>query len=77
MLQTNIVPDVIVVAGAEGGTDAALLEFTDYVGMPLQESALIVHNTLFSPGLHDRGKIGAAGKVTPPSTLCTLALGAD
>jgi glutamate synthase domain-containing protein 2 len=39
-------PDFIVVDGAEGGTGAAPLEFTDHVGAPLQEGLLLVHNTL-------------------------------
>ena len=46
MLETGIVPDFIVVDGAEGGTGAAPLEFTDHVGAPLQEGLLLVHNTL-------------------------------
>jgi hypothetical protein len=37
MLETGILPDFIVVDGAEGGTGAAPLEFTDHVGAPLQE----------------------------------------
>jgi glutamate synthase domain-containing protein 2 len=37
MLATGITPDFIVVDGAEGGTGAAPLEFTDHVGAPLQE----------------------------------------
>ena len=32
MLETGITPDFIVVDGAEGGTGAAPLEFTDHVG---------------------------------------------
>jgi len=36
MLETGILPDFIVVDGAEGGTGAAPLEFTDHVGVPLQ-----------------------------------------
>ena len=46
MLETGILPDFIVVDGAEGGTGAAPLEFTDHVGAPLQEGLLLVHNTL-------------------------------
>jgi glutamate synthase domain-containing protein 2 len=45
MLETGITPDFIVVDGAEGGTGAAPLEFTDHVGAPLQEGLLLVHNT--------------------------------
>jgi glutamate synthase domain-containing protein 2 len=46
MMETGITPDFIVVDGAEGGTGAAPLEFTDHVGAPLQEGLLLVHNTL-------------------------------
>ncbi len=46
MQKTGITPDFIVVDGAEGGTGAAPLEFTDHVGSPLQEGLLLVHNTL-------------------------------
>ncbi|MDP1363208.1 glutamate synthase-related protein, partial [Klebsiella variicola] len=46
MLDSGILPDFIVVDGAEGGTGAAPLEFTDHVGTPLQEGLLLVHNTL-------------------------------
>jgi glutamate synthase domain-containing protein 2 len=35
MLETGITPDFIVVDGAEGGTGAAPVEFTDHVGAPL------------------------------------------
>ena len=46
MQETGLRPDFIVVDGAEGGTGAAPLEFTDHVGAPLQEGLLLVHNTL-------------------------------
>jgi hypothetical protein len=55
MLETGITPDFIVVDGAEGGTGAAPLEFTDHVGTPLQEGLLLVHNTLRrASGLRER-----------------------
>jgi glutamate synthase domain-containing protein 2 len=40
MLATGITPDFIVVDGAEGGTGAAPLEFTNHVGAPLHEVLL-------------------------------------
>ncbi|MEO6032514.1 MAG: FMN-binding glutamate synthase family protein, partial [Burkholderiaceae bacterium] len=58
MLETGITPDFIVVDGAEGGTGAAPLEFTDHVGAPLQEGLLLVHNTLVGLNLRDRIKMG-------------------
>ncbi|AOR72789.1 glutamate synthase [Burkholderia stabilis] len=78
MLETGIVPDFIVVDGAEGGTGAAPLEFTDHVGMPLQEGLLIVHNTLVGIGLRDQVKLGASGKIITAFDIArALAIGAD
>ncbi|MDB5878144.1 MAG: glutamate synthase [Variovorax sp.] len=78
MLETNITPDFIVVDGAEGGTGAAPVEFSDHVGAPLQEGLLLVHNTLVGVGLRDRISIGCAGKVITAFDLARMmALGAD
>ncbi len=78
MLATGITPDFIVVDGAEGGTGAAPLEFTDHVGSPLQEGLLLVHNTLRGVGLRGRIKIGCAGKVVSAFDIARMmALGAD
>jgi glutamate synthase domain-containing protein 2 len=78
MLETGITPDFIVVDGAEGGTGAAPLEFTDHVGAPLQEGLLLVHNTLTGLNLRSRIRIGAAGKVVSAFDIARLmALGAD
>ena len=78
MLQTGITPDFIVVDGAEGGTGAAPVEFTDHVGVPLQDGLLLVHNTLVGVNLRDRIRIGASGKIITAFDIArTLALGAD
>jgi glutamate synthase domain-containing protein 2 len=78
MLQTGITPDFIVVDGAEGGTGAAPVEFTDHVGMPVQEGLLLVHNTLVGAGLRERVRIGCAGKVVSAFDIARfMALGAD
>ncbi len=78
MLETGITPDFIVVDGAEGGTGAAPLEFTDHVGVPLQEGLRLVHNTLRGAGLRNRIKVGCAGKVVSAFDIVRLmALGAD
>ncbi|MBP7565953.1 MAG: FMN-binding glutamate synthase family protein [Burkholderiaceae bacterium] len=78
MLETGIVPDFIVVDGAEGGTGAAPVEFSDHVGAPLQEGLVLVHNTLVGVGLRERIMIGAAGKVITAFDIARLmALGAD
>jgi glutamate synthase domain-containing protein 2 len=78
MLETGILPDFIVVDGAEGGTGAAPMEFTDHVGAPLQEGLLLVHNTLVGLNLRARVRIGCAGKVVSAFDIARLlALGAD
>jgi glutamate synthase domain-containing protein 2 len=78
MLETGITPDFIVVDGAEGGTGAAPLEFTNHVGTPLQEGLLLVHNTLTGLELRSRVRIGAAGKVVSAFDIARMmALGAD
>ena len=78
MLATGITPDFIVVDGAEGGTGAAPVEFTDHVGAPLQEGLLLVHNTLVGLDLRKKIKLGCAGKVITAFDIARmLALGAD
>jgi glutamate synthase domain-containing protein 2 len=78
MLETDIVPDFIVVDGKEGGTGAAPLEFANHMGMPLVEGLTFAHNTLRGAGLRDRLKLGASGKlVTSFDIAKALALGAD
>ncbi|MES2975707.1 MAG: FMN-binding glutamate synthase family protein [Pseudomonadota bacterium] len=78
MQVTGITPDFIVVDGAEGGTGAAPLEFTDHVGAPLQEGLLLVHNTLKGAGLRGKVKLGCAGKVVSAFDIARMmALGAD
>jgi glutamate synthase domain-containing protein 2 len=78
MLETGITPDFIVVDGSEGGTGAAPLEFTDHMGVPLQEGLRLVHNTLVGAGLRDRIKVGCAGKVVSAFDVArAMALGAD
>lgn len=78
MLETNLAPDFIVVDGAEGGTGAAPLEFSDHVGAPLQEGLRLVHNTLVGLNLRDRIRLGCAGKIISAFDIArALALGAD
>jgi glutamate synthase domain-containing protein 2 len=78
MLDSGIQPDFIVVDGAEGGTGAAPLEFSDHMGMPLQEALRLVHNTLVGAGLRDAIRVGASGKIVSAFDMArTLALGAD
>jgi len=78
MLETGIVPDFVVVDGAEGGTGAAPTEFSDHIGTPMREGLLFVHNTLVGAGLRQRVKIGVAGKIVSAFDIASvLAIGAD
>jgi glutamate synthase domain-containing protein 2 len=78
MLETRILPDFIVVDGAEGGTGAAPLEFSDHMGMPMKEGLRLVHNTLVGIGMREHIKLGASGKIISSFDIArTLALGAD
>lgn len=75
---TGILPDFITVDGAEGGTGAAPLEFTDHIGMPLYEAIAFVKQTLDDYKLSGDIKILAAGKIiTGFDILKVLALGAS
>ena len=78
MLETNIYPDFIVVDGAEGGTGAAPLEFSDHVGTPLHEGLLFVHNALVGINVREKIKLGASGQIiTGFGMALNMALGAD
>ena len=46
MLETGILPDFIVVDGAEGGTGAAPVEFSNRLGTPLRQGLNFVENVL-------------------------------
>jgi len=78
MIETELLPDFIVVDGAEGGTGAAPIEFSDHLGTPLKEGLLLVHNALVGIGVRDKLKLGASGKLTSAFEMAgALALGAD
>ena len=63
MLEEQVFPDFITVDGAEGGTGAAPVEYSDHVGMPLTEGLITVHQALVGTGLREHIRIGASGKV--------------
>jgi hypothetical protein len=77
MLETGIVPDFIVVDGAEGGTGAAPAEFIDHVGVPMHEALMLVHNTLVGLGLRDPHALAGAGKIVSAFDIARMAMGAD
>lgn len=76
--EIGVGPDFITVDGAEGGTGAAPPEFSDSIGLPLEEGLVLVRNMLIGAGLRDKVKIIAAGRITNGFAIVrTLALGAD
>jgi glutamate synthase domain-containing protein 2 len=78
MLESGILPDFITVDGAEGGTGAAPLEFSDSVGTPLNEGLAFVHYALVGAGLRESIRVIASGKVNTGFQIATkVALGAD
>jgi len=78
MIKTGITPDFITVDGGEGGTGAAPLEFSNYVGFPLKEGLTYVHNSLVGFNLRDRIRIIASGRtITGFDMITRFALGAD
>ncbi len=78
MVHSGMLPDFIVVDGAEGGTGAAPIEFIDHVGTPLREALMLVHNALVGTRLRTRIRIGASGKIVSAFDVAhTMALGAD
>jgi glutamate synthase domain-containing protein 2 len=78
MLETGITPDFITVDGAEGGTGAAPVEFSNRLGMMCLESVYFVHNALVGTGLRHKIKIIASGKTASSFDLLSkIALGAD
>jgi len=78
MLETGITPDFITVDGAEGGTGAAPVEFTNRLGMICLEGIYLVNNALIGVGLRDKIRIIASGKTaTGFDLLAKIAAGAD
>lgn len=78
MIEQNCYPDFITVDGAEGGTGAAPLEFSDGVGMPLEPALIFVNKTLIRLNIRDKIRIICSGKIiSGHAILKAIALGAD
>ena len=76
--ETGIYPDFITVDGAEGGTGAAPVEYSNRFGLPCLEGVNFVHNCLVGIGVRDKIKIIASGKTASGFDIVTkLAVGAD
>jgi glutamate synthase domain-containing protein 2 len=71
-------PDFISIDGAEGGTGAAPLEFSDSLGMPLYDALSFAHQTLVKSGVRNELRLFAAGKIiTGIDIIKVISLGAD
>lgn len=78
MKELNIYPDFITIDGAEGGTGAAPLEFTDAVGVPLEPALIFAHQSLEKYGIRNKMRLICSGKIlSAASFLKALSLGAD
>jgi glutamate synthase domain-containing protein 2 len=78
MIDTGICPDFITVDGSEGGTGAAPPEYSDHVGMPLEEALVFVTDTLRGFDLRENVRVVAAGKIVSGFDMIKVfALGAD
>ncbi|MCK6479318.1 MAG: FMN-binding glutamate synthase family protein [Planctomycetes bacterium] len=78
MLATGLRPDFITVDGAEGGTGAAPLEFSNFVGVPLSEGLSFVDNALRGIGVRGEVRVVASGRIITGFDMARrLALGAD
>ncbi|WP_034258910.1 FMN-binding glutamate synthase family protein [Aequorivita capsosiphonis] len=78
MVETGIKPDFITVDGAEGGTGAAPIDFTNYVGMPWEKGLIFVVDTLNGYDLKKDIKVITATKIiTAFDILKALCMGAD
>ncbi len=78
MVELDIYPDFITVDGGEGGTGAAPPEFSNFVGMPLQDGLAFVDNMLKGFNIRHHIKIDASGKILSGfHILRAIALGAD
>ena len=78
MMETGLYPDFITVDGAEGGTGAAPVEYSNRFGLPCLEGVNFVHNCLRGIGARDKIKVIASGKTATGFDIVTkLAVGAD
>ncbi len=78
MLVSGIMPDFITIDGAEGGTGAAPVEFSNRLGMTCLEATYFVHQVLKGAGLRDDIRLISAGKTASGfDILSKIAVGAD
>lgn len=78
MKDLELYPDYITVDGAEGGTGAAPIIFSDHVGMPFENALVFVVDTLRKLGIKEHVKVITSGKIVDGFDIFkALCLGAD
>lgn len=78
MLETNILPDFITIDGAEGGTGAAPVEFSNRLGTPCIEATYYINQVLTGAGLRDHIRLISAGQTASGfDMLEKIVVGAD
>lgn len=78
MLETKILPDFITIDGAEGGTGAAPVEFSNRLGTPCIEATYYINQVLIGSGLRDQIRLISAGQTaTGFDMLEKIIVGAD
>jgi len=78
MVETGVRPDFITVDGSEGGTGAAPIDFSNYVGMPWEKALIFVSDTLRGYDLKKDIRIVTSAKIiTAFDIFKALCLGAD
>jgi glutamate synthase domain-containing protein 2 len=78
MVETGIKPDFITVDGAEGGTGAAPIDFSNYVGMPWEKALVFVVDILNGYDLKKDIKVFTATKIfTAFDIFKALCIGAE
>ncbi|EAT12110.1 FMN-binding glutamate synthase family protein [Bermanella marisrubri] len=78
MLETNQYPDFITIDGAEGGTGAAPVEFSNRLGMTCLDAVYLVNSALIGCGIRDKITLIASGKTASAFDILTkMAAGAN
>jgi glutamate synthase domain-containing protein 2 len=78
MVEQGEAPDYVALDGGEGGSAAAALDSVHWVGMPLEEALVFVHDALVGFDLRGRVRLFVSGKVASSFDLVRwMALGAD
>lgn len=78
MVETKILPDFITIDGAEGGTGAAPVEFSNRLGTPCIEATYYVNQVLIGAGLREEIRLISAGQTASGfDMLEKIIVGAD